>query len=64
MKLWPWRGRRAAREHELNREIEWHLNEIREEREAEENEYERNRQKIHHDFHSSPPLASSWLRPE
>lgn len=35
MKLWPWRGRRAAREQELNREIEWHLNEIREEREAE-----------------------------
>ena len=34
MKLWPWRGRRAAREQELNREIEWHLNEIREEREA------------------------------
>jgi predicted permease len=34
MKLWPWRGRRAARERELNREIEWHLNEIREEREA------------------------------
>jgi macrolide transport system ATP-binding/permease protein len=35
MKLWPWRGRRAAREQELNREMEWHLNEIREEREAE-----------------------------
>src|SRR5947209_5800303 len=35
MKLWPLRGRRAAREQELNREIEWHLNEIREEREAE-----------------------------
>ena len=35
MKLWPWRGHRAAREQELNREIEWHLNEIREEREAE-----------------------------
>ena len=35
MKLWPWRGRRAAREQEMNREIEWHLNEIREEREAE-----------------------------
>jgi len=35
MKLWPWRGRRTAREQELNREIEWHLNEIREEREAE-----------------------------
>src|SRR5215831_3818275 len=34
MKLWPWRGRRAARGQELNREIEWHLNEIREEREA------------------------------
>jgi len=34
MKLWPWRARRAAREQELNREIEWHLNEIREEREA------------------------------
>ena len=34
MKLWPWQGRRAAREQELNREIEWHLNEIREEREA------------------------------
>ena len=34
MKLWQWRGRRAAREQELNREIEWHLNEIREEREA------------------------------
>jgi predicted permease len=34
MKPWPWRGRRAAREQELNREIEWHLNEIREEREA------------------------------
>ena len=34
MKLWPWRGRRAAREQELNREIEWHLNEIAEEREA------------------------------
>src|SRR5215472_5615602 len=34
MKLWPWRGRRAAREQELNREIEWHLNEIREEHEA------------------------------
>ena len=28
MKLWPWRGRRGAREQELNREIEWHLNEI------------------------------------
>ena len=35
MKLWPWRGRRAAREQELNREIEWHLNEIAEEHEAE-----------------------------
>jgi predicted permease len=35
MKRWPWRGRRAAHEQELNREIEWHLNEIREEREAE-----------------------------
>ncbi len=35
MKLWPWRGRRATREEELNREIEWHLNEIGEEREAE-----------------------------
>ena len=35
MKLWPWRGRRAAREQELNREIEWHLNEIAEERQAE-----------------------------
>ena len=35
MKLWPLRRRRAAREQELNREIEWHLNEIREEREAE-----------------------------
>ena len=35
MKLWTWRGRRAARERELNREIEWHLNEIREEHEAE-----------------------------
>ena len=35
MKLWPWRGRRAAREQELNREIEWHLNEIGEEHEAE-----------------------------
>ena len=34
MTLWPWRGRRAAREQELNREIEWHLNEIREEHEA------------------------------
>ena len=34
MKLWPWQGRRAAREQELNREIEWHLNEIREEHEA------------------------------
>src|SRR6476646_8445704 len=34
MKLWPLRGRRAEREQELNREIEWHLNEIREEREA------------------------------
>src|SRR5262249_23257400 len=31
MKLWPWRGRRTAREQELNREIEWHFNEIREE---------------------------------
>ncbi|HXB72783.1 MAG TPA: permease prefix domain 1-containing protein [Candidatus Acidoferrales bacterium] len=35
MKLWPWRGHRAGREQELNREIEWHLNELREEREAE-----------------------------
>ena len=34
MKLWPRRGRRAAREQELNREIEWHLNEIAEEHEA------------------------------
>src|SRR5260370_25730475 len=34
MKLWHGRGRRGAREQELNREIEWHLNEIREEREA------------------------------
>ena len=34
MKLWPWRGRRAARERELSREIEWHLKEIAEEREA------------------------------
>jgi hypothetical protein len=34
MKLWPWRAPRAAREQELDREIEWHLNEIREEREA------------------------------
>ena len=34
MKLWPWRGRRAAREQELDREIEWHLKEIAEEREA------------------------------
>ena len=35
MTLWPWRARRAAREQELHREIEWHLNEIREELEAE-----------------------------
>src|SRR5260370_5505206 len=34
MKLWAWRGRRAVREQELNREIEWHVNEIGEEREA------------------------------
>src|SRR5260370_3202539 len=34
MKLWHGRGRRGAREQELDREIEWHLNEIREEREA------------------------------
>ncbi len=35
MKLWPWLRGRAARERELTREIEWHLNELREEREAE-----------------------------
>lgn len=35
MKWWPWSGRRAAREQELNREIEWHLNEVAEEHEAE-----------------------------
>ncbi|HXB69302.1 MAG TPA: ABC transporter permease, partial [Candidatus Acidoferrales bacterium] len=33
-KLWPWRGQRAARERELSREIEWHLNETAEEHEA------------------------------
>jgi hypothetical protein len=40
MKLWPWKlwtkpSRRQAREQELNREIEWHLNELAEERQAE-----------------------------
>src|SRR5512133_2602386 len=34
MTLWLWRGRRAAREQEVDRELEWHLNEIGEEREA------------------------------
>src|ERR1700730_11509625 len=40
MELWPWRlwtksSRRETREQELNREIEWHLNELTEEQQDE-----------------------------